>query len=125
LLTENLKIIKPVYRGKIRIRMVSGFSGEDMCQHFYVPEAYIIYTIYILKSPFPLSPFQHLYTVKKKFASFPSPAGMSLPNLSLGGNDIITELFLPRGSLVSDIPAVDGKLMNLILRCTSWSYAHV
>jgi hypothetical protein len=34
--------------------------------------------------------------------------------LSLGGNnDVITELFLPRGSLVSDIPAGDGKLVNL------------
>ncbi len=57
------------------------------------------------------------YTVKKRFASFPSPAGMSLPNstkLSLGGNnDVITELLLPRGSLVSDIPAGDGKLVNL------------
>jgi hypothetical protein len=38
--------------------------------------------------------------------------------LSLGGNnDVITELFLPRGSLVSDIPAGDGKLVNLFLRC--------
>jgi hypothetical protein len=27
-----------------------------------------------------------------------------------GNNDVITELFLPRGSLVSDIPAGDGKL---------------
>jgi hypothetical protein len=35
--------------------------------------------------------------------------------LSLGGNnDVITELFLPRGSLVSDIPAGDGKLVNLV-----------
>jgi hypothetical protein len=30
-----------------------------------------------------------------------------------GNNDVITELFLPRGSLVSDIPAGDGKLVNL------------
>jgi hypothetical protein len=126
LLTKNLKIIKPVYRGKIRIRMVSGFSGEDMCQHFYVPEAYIIYTIYILKSPFPLSPFQHLYTVKKKVCEFPIPSRDVTTKLSLdGNNDVITELFLPRGSLVSDIPAGDGKLMNLILQCTSWSHAHV
>jgi hypothetical protein len=53
------------------------------------------------------------YTVRKRFESFPSPAGMS-PKLSLGeNNDVITELFLPRGSLVSDIPAGDGKLVNL------------
>ncbi len=44
---------------------------------------------------------------------------VSRPKLSLGGNnDDITELFLPRGSLVSDIPAGDGKLGNLFLRCT-------
>jgi hypothetical protein len=35
-----------------------------------------------------------------------------------GNNDVITELFLPRGSLISDIPAGDGKLVNLFLRCT-------
>jgi hypothetical protein len=34
--------------------------------------------------------------------------------LSLGGNnDVITELFLPRWSLVSDVPAGDRKLVNL------------
>ncbi len=38
--------------------------------------------------------------------------------LSLGGNnDVINKLFLSRGSLVSDIPAGDGKLVNLFLRC--------
>ncbi len=29
----------------------------------------------------------------------------------------MTELFLPRGSLVSDVPAGDGKLVNLFLQC--------
>jgi hypothetical protein len=39
---------------------------------------------------------------------------MSLPKLSLGGNNEVTyKLFLPRESLVSDIPARDGKLDNL------------
>jgi hypothetical protein len=43
---------------------------------------------------------------------------MSLPNSPWAGiNDVITELFLPRGSLVSDILAGDGKLVNLFLRC--------
>ncbi len=64
---------------------------------------------------------------KKKVREFlvPSPAGMSLTTkLSLGGNnDAITELFLPsRGSLVSDIPAGDGKLVNLFLRCCHTNY---
>jgi hypothetical protein len=38
--------------------------------------------------------------------------------LSLGGNnDVIYKLFLPRGSLVSDFPTGEGKLVNLFLRC--------
>jgi hypothetical protein len=41
---------------------------------------------------------------KKSFSVFPSPAGMSLTKLSLGGNnDVIYKLFSPRESLVSDI----------------------
>jgi hypothetical protein len=53
---------------------------------------------------------------KKKF---PVPSRDVTTKLSLGGNnDVITELFLPWGSLVSDIPAGDGKLVNLFLRCT-------
>ncbi len=54
------------------------------------------------------------YTVKKRFVSFPSPDGMSLPNSPWAGiMTSKTELFLPRGSFVSDIPAGDGKLVNL------------
>jgi hypothetical protein len=45
---------------------------------------------------------------------FPSPAGISLTKLSLGGNyDVIYKLFLPKESLVSDIPAGE----KLFLRC--------
>jgi hypothetical protein len=59
-----------------------------------------------------------LYTVKK-VREFPVPSRDVTTKLSLGGNnDVITELFLPRGSLVSDILAVDGKLVNLFLRCS-------
>jgi hypothetical protein len=55
---------------------------------------------------------------KKKVLEFPVPSRDDTTKLSLGGNnDVITELFLPRGSLVSDIPAGDGKLVNLFLRC--------
>ncbi len=59
--------------------------------------------------------YTETHTVKKRFVSFPPPDGMSLTTkLSLGGNnDVITELFLPRGSLVIDIPAGDRKLVNL------------
>jgi hypothetical protein len=40
---------------------------------------------------------------------FPSPAGMSLTKLSLGGNNLyMTSLFPPRESLVSDILAGVG-----------------
>ena len=56
---------------------------------------------------------QSQYTVKK-VRKFPVPSRDVTTQLSLGGNnDVITELFLPRGSLVSDIPAGDGKLVNL------------
>jgi hypothetical protein len=55
------------------------------------------------------------HTVKKgSRVSRPQPGCHFTTKLSLGGNnDVITELFLPRGSLVSDIPAEDGKLVNL------------
>jgi hypothetical protein len=45
---------------------------------------------------------------------------MSLTKLlSLSGNyDVIYKLFLPRDSLVSDIPAGDGNIEKLFLRCT-------
>jgi hypothetical protein len=50
---------------------------------------------------------------KKKVREFPVSSRDVTTKLSLGGNnDFITELFLPRGSLVSDIPAGDGKLVN-------------
>jgi hypothetical protein len=55
---------------------------------------------------------------KKKVREFPVPSRDVTTKLSLGGNnDVKTELFLPIGSLVSDIPAGDGKLVNLFLRC--------
>ncbi len=58
-----------------------------------------------------------LYT---SFSIFPSPAGMSLTKLSLGGNnDVMYKLFLPRESLASDIPAADGNIEKLFLRCTA------
>jgi hypothetical protein len=54
---------------------------------------------------------------------FPSPAGMSLTKLSLGGNyDVIYKLFPSRESLVSDIPAGDVKMANLFLQCTVGSH---
>jgi hypothetical protein len=48
----------------------------------------------------------------KSFSIFPSPAGMS--QLSMGGNyDVIFKLFLPRESLVSDIPTGEGNIEKL------------
>ncbi len=57
---------------------------------------------------------------KKKLMIYPSLAGMSLTKLSLGGNNSI---FLSRESLVSDIPAGDGKMVNLFLKCTNVNLA--
>ncbi len=71
-----------------------------------------------------LSPLARNVHRKKKVRKFPVPSRDVTTKLSLGGNnDIITELFLPRGSLVSDIPAGDGKLVNLFLRCGDASVA--
>ncbi len=62
---------------------------------------------------------KYKYTVTKKVREFPVPSRDVTTKLSLGGNnDVITELFLPRECRVSDIPAGDGKLVNLFLRCT-------
>jgi hypothetical protein len=62
--------------------------------------------------------YRHIHR-KKKVREFPVPSRDATTKLSLGGNyDVITELFLPSGSLVSDIPAGDGKLVNLFLRCS-------
>ncbi len=62
---------------------------------------------------------------KKKVREFPVPSRDVTTKLSLGGNnDVIIELLLPRGSLVSDIPAGDGKLVNLFLRCAN-SYLEI
>ncbi len=55
---------------------------------------------------------------KKSFSIFPSPAGMSLTKLSLGGNNLyMTSLFPPRKSLVIDVPAGDGNIKKLFLQC--------
>jgi hypothetical protein len=59
---------------------------------------------------------------KKKVREVPVPSRDVTNKLSLGGNnDVITELFLPRGSLVNDIPAGGGKLVNLFFTVySSW-----
>jgi hypothetical protein len=50
----------------------------------------------------------------KSFSIFPSPAGMSLTQLSMGGNnDVKCKLFPPRVSLARDIPAWDGNIEKL------------
>ncbi len=59
-----------------------------------------------------------LHRKKGPRVSRPQP-GCHYQTLLGGNNDFITELFLPRGSLVSYIPAGDGKLVNLFLRCSS------
>ncbi len=65
-----------------------------------------------------LSGFLGLLNRKKSFSIFPSPAGMSLTKLSLGpNNDVIYKLLPPRESLVIDIPAGDGNMEKLFLRC--------
>ncbi len=51
---------------------------------------------------------------KKSLTIFPSPAGISLTKLSMGGKyDVIHKSFLPRERLVSEIPAGDGNIEKL------------
>ncbi len=60
---------------------------------------------------------------KKKIREFPVSSRDVTTKLSHGGKkDVITEMFLPRGSLASDIPAGDGKLVNLFygVHCPKW-----
>ncbi len=53
---------------------------------------------------------------KKRLAIFPFSAGMSLTKLSLAENKI--NYFCQREFSYSDIPAGDGKIANLFLKCT-------
>ncbi len=57
---------------------------------------------------------------------FPSPAGMSLTKLSLGGNNLyMTSLFPPNESLVNDMPGGDGNIEKLFLRCIVCSHPNL
>jgi hypothetical protein len=89
--------------------------------HFYCKvDSHKCGSFFLRKGRFPSKREFNIKAVhrKKKVRKFPVPSWDVTTKLSLGGNnDVITELFLPRGSLVSDIPGGDGKLMNLFLRC--------
>jgi hypothetical protein len=55
---------------------------------------------------------------KKRFTSFPSPAGMSLTKLPLGrNNSVMTSLFPPRESWVVTSRLGTGNLRTFFLRC--------
>jgi hypothetical protein len=56
---------------------------------------------------------------KKRFTSFPSPAGMSLTKLPLGrNNSVMTSLFPPRESLVVTSRLGTGNSRTFFLRCS-------
>ncbi len=61
--------------------------------------------------------FTHTVHWKKRLTIFPSLPRMSLTKLSLAGKNSITPV-PTRESLVSDIPAGDGRTANLFLQCT-------
>jgi hypothetical protein len=55
---------------------------------------------------------------KKRFTSFPSPAGMSLTKLPMGRNNpVMTSLFPPRESLVVTSRLETGNSRTFFLRC--------
>jgi hypothetical protein len=64
--------------------------------------------------PFNPVPYVSLTNCKKRFAIFPSQAGMSQSNSPWPG---IFKFFPARESLVSDIPAENGKIIYLFLQC--------
>jgi hypothetical protein len=56
---------------------------------------------------------------KKRFTSFPSPAGMSLTKLPLGSNNsVMTSLFPPRESLVVTSRLGTGNSRTFFLQCS-------
>ncbi len=61
---------------------------------------------------------------KKRFTSFPSPAGMSLTKLPLGrNNSVMTSFFPPGESLVVITRLGTGNSQTFFLRCTLWKVA--
>jgi hypothetical protein len=62
---------------------------------------------------FEVSP-QGLYTVKKGYNFFHPQPGYHYPSSPWPG---IIKLFPARESLISDIPAGDGKNYNLLIQC--------
>ncbi len=55
---------------------------------------------------------------KKRFTSFPSPAGLTLTKLPLGrNNSVMTSLFPPRESLVGTSRLGTGNSRTFFLRC--------
>ncbi len=56
------------------------------------------------------------YTLIKNVSDFPVPSRGVTTKLYVAGNNLIIP---SQDSLVSDIPAGDGKIVNLFLQCTS------
>jgi hypothetical protein len=63
---------------------------------------------------------------KKRFTSFPSPAGTSLTKLPLGrNNSVMTSLFPPRESLVVTSRLGTGNSRTFFLRCVYNTYIYM
>jgi hypothetical protein len=75
--------------------------------------------VQIFSSPVSLTPSINYHAhQKRRLTVFPSPAGCHVPNSPWPG----IKLLPARESLVSDIPAGDGKTANLFLQCTGGYY---
>jgi hypothetical protein len=61
--------------------------------------------------------YHSILFLHRRFSIFPSPAGMSLIALSLGGNNLYMTLLFQQGEF-SDIPDGNGNIEKLFLRCT-------
>ncbi len=78
------------------------FDGQNPLRTFVLRASPFLLTICTLAKS------SHVYC-KKRFAIFPSPAGMSLTKLSLAKNNLI----VPGQGQFGDIPAENGKIYNL------------
>ncbi len=86
-----------------------------ICPSFYFPPLSHSFTSVFISD---VSSVPYSVHRKKKVREFPVPPSRDVTTkLSLGGNNNVITEFLPRGSLVSDIPAGDRKLVDLFLQC--------
>jgi hypothetical protein len=125
--------VPSLYRGRrhsVAVPLIPPPDGETFEGGYRIERNPITGGARLIPPPPGTGIFTHTYSSethrKKSFSIFPSPAKMSLTKLCLGGNNLYkTSLFPPRKSWVSDIPAGDGNIDKLFLRCTDTYFTQI